>query len=444
MKPHKKKILIADSDSHFLHLCKRARQSHPYQLFTAKDGGECLNKLSEHEPDLVIVDLMLPLIHGIEILKKIKTDPRTRHVGVIILSGYAMIQNYHVALRDGANYFLEKPFEINHLFELIKLFFLEELKPAPFVGIASSVIKKKDLYLPQINTSAPHIKFWGTRGSNPVSGPEYVRYGGNTPCLEVRSGQHLVIIDAGTGIRPLGNHLYGDGPQEIHLIFSHTHLDHINGFPFFSPIYQPETKLHIYAPIGYEKTTREIFTEMLAYSYFPVRLDDIQAKISFKDLQEGLPFQIGDIEINTHYAFHPGATLCFKIQCGKKLFGYATDNEFLMGYHGPPKAIGKTHPLLDPYHAQIQFFKGCDFLIHEAQYTPLEYQDKVGWGHSSLANAAVLIKHCDVAEWVITHHDPKHSDQDLLKKVQMQHDVLNAAKIECRVRMAFDGCTIPL
>ncbi len=287
-----------------------------------------------------------------------------------------------------------------------------------------------------------YLKFWGTRGSNPVSGPDYVRFGGNTSCLEIRHRDDLVIIDAGTGIRPLG--LQEKMPKQLHLILSHTHWDHLAGFPFFAPLYDKECQITIWAPISFEKPIEALFTEMLAYSYFPVRLDDIQARLVFKEMQEGVPFQIGDIKIETHYAYHPGATLCFKFTVGKTKFGYVTDNEFLMNCHEAPSRITKSHPLLKPYHSQIQFFKSCDFLIHEAQYTPEEYQTKVGWGHSSVANAAILMRQAKIAQWVLTHHDPKHTDMELLKKIHLQHDIFDELNYACHTRMAYDGMTLPL
>jgi ribonuclease BN (tRNA processing enzyme) len=116
----------------------------------------------------------------------------------------------------------------------------------------------------------------------------------------------------------------------------------------------------------------------------------------------------------------------------------------LMGYHGSPGEISKNHPLLLPQISLVQFFKDCDFLIHEAQYFPLEYQEKVGWGHSSISNAAVLIKHAGVKEWIVTHHDPEHTDDDLHRKMQWHHDIMDDNKIQARVRFAFDGLTLPL
>ena len=315
---------------------------------------------------------------GSRFCAKLKSDPRTKHIGVILTTSHAVIQNYQAAVKLGCAYFLEKPIDPARVFSLFKHFFAGSLHPDPFSGKVSWS-EGKHCYVPKMHAPNSYIKFWGTRGSNPVSGPNYIRFGGNTSCLEIRHGHDLIIVDAGTGIRPLGSLVHQSKAKNIHLLISHTHWDHVAGLPFFAPIYDPECTITIWTPIGFEKTTKELFTEMLAYAYFPVRLDDIQATLIFKDIHEGIPFQIGSIEINTHYAYHPGATVCFKFGINKTTFGYATDNEFLMGHHGNPSLVKKTHPLLAPYRSMIKFFSECDFLIHEAQYTPIEYQKKVGW-----------------------------------------------------------------
>lgn len=444
MRQQKKKILIADADLSTIKLIRKYPQASLYQWEIVKDGFECLAKIETFQPDLILAELMLPKVHGIEILRKVKTDPRSKHIGVILMTAHIMIQNYKAATKQRCDFFLEKPFEPSRLYSLLKQFFSHTLHPTPFTGIESTIQDGKHCYVPKIHSSNTFIKFWGTRGSNPVSGSEYVRFGGNTCCLEIRYGKDLIIVDAGTGIRPLGSALSDAKTKQIHLLISHTHWDHLAGFPFFAPIYDPECHITIWTPIGFEKSTQELFTEMLAYAYFPVRLDDIQARLTFKEIFEGEPFQIGQIEIDTHYAKHPGATVCFKFQLGNLSFGYVTDNEFLMGFHGHPNTVTKTHPELQAYRSMVQFFKRCDLLVHEAQYTPAEYQAKVGWGHSSVANAAVLMKHAEIHDWIITHHDPKHTDIDLLAKTQLQLDILDDCKLAIHPRMAFDQLTLPL
>ncbi len=433
------KILLADSDKALIEKIRKAPGNEHYIYEEAANGEEVLKKIAEFEPNLVYIDLLLPEMHGIELLKKIRSNPKSEGIGVILSSTNSMIQNFHAAVKEGVDYFLAKPFEIPYLYILFDRFFEGTLMPETFGPDEPPPTPAIDTYHPHQHDPHSYLKFWGTRGSNAVSGPEYTRFGGNTACLEVRNGEDMIIIDAGTGIRPLGNTINTNKVKTIHIFLSHTHWDHITGFPFFDPVFNPDIQVVIWSPVGFEKSTKELFTEMLAYAYFPVRLEDIRAKISFNDLRDGHPVSIGDITIDSHYAFHPGATLCFKIHVKGKSFGYATDNELFLGYQGNPNTIGKDHPLIRSHESIIEFFKHCDYLIHEAQYTPLEYQRRVGWGHSSISNAVILCKYAEVKEWIITHHDPKHTDEDLLDKLQLHKDILAECNLHCHVQMAFDG-----
>jgi len=436
------KILLADADKELLEKIQKSPGNEHYIFEVASCGEEVMEKLEAFEPNLVYIDLLLPEMHGIELLKKIRHSPKSEGLGVILTSNNSMIQNVHAAIKEGVDYFLTKPFELPFLYILFDRFFEGTLMPEASPPQQPVSPEEHPAYQPKQHDHNSYIKFWGTRGSNAVSGHDYIRFGGNTVCLEVRHGEDLIIIDSGSGIRPLGEILKDGKYKTIHIFLSHTHWDHVTGFPFFDPIYDPEVQVVIWSPVGYEKTTRELFTEMLAYSYFPVRLEDIRAKISFNDLRDGHPVSIGDITIDSHYAFHPGPTLCFKIHIANKTYGYVTDNEMFLGYHGNPNAIGKDHPLIESHASIIDFFKGCDTLIHEAQYTPLEYQRRVGWGHSSIPNATLLCKYAEIKDWIVTHHDPKHSDSDLLEKLQLHKDILQECNLDCQVQMAFDGMKI--
>lgn len=438
-----RRILIADPSQEFIDKILNAPESSLYTFETAKRGEEAFAKLENFEPDLILIDLLLPEMHGIEILRLVRENPRWKKVGVILASNSLMIQNFHAAVKEGVDYFLSKPIDLGLLYTLFARFFDGTLNPEPF-SVETHKAPEIHPYKPRQHDAKSYIKFWGTRGSNPVSGPEYLRFGGNTVCLEIRHGQDLIIIDSGTGIRPLGQVLEQEKPKTIHLFLSHTHWDHVTGFPFFAPIYHSDVELIIWSPVGFEKTTKELFTEMLAYSYFPVRLEDIKAKLTFNDLREGHPVTIGDVTIDSHYAYHPGATLCFKIHLGDKIIGYATDNELFLGYHGSPNAIGPDHPLIKSNQSLIEFFKHCTLLIHEAQYTPAEYQKRVGWGHSSVSNAVLLCKYSSIKEWIVTHHDPSHTDEALLAQWQLHRDILEDCHLSTQVHFAFDGMTLPL
>jgi phosphoribosyl 1,2-cyclic phosphodiesterase len=408
------------------------------------NGPDCIEKLESFKPHLLFVELLLPKMHGIEVLKILKTDPHYASIGVIITSSLRMIQNYNAAIELGALYFLNKPFSNEEFFTLVRRFFEGNLTPSPF-NHEMPHFEWGNCFSPIVSTSNSYIKFWGTRGSSPVSGRQFTRYGGNTACLEVRHNDTLVIIDAGSGIRELGDTLPTQEKKSIPILLSHTHWDHIIGFPFFAPAYQENYSLNILSPIGYQKEAEVLFSDMLAFGYFPVRLDEMKAKLSFNELRDGSTLTFGDIKICCHYANHPGPTLCFKIISPKKTIGYVTDNEILLGFHGPPGNIGKDHYLLEPHLNLVHFLSDCHVLIHEAQYFPQEYYTKVGWGHSSISNVVALIRHLKKCqEWIVTHHDPKHTDADLMTKAQMHQDLISECNLNIHFKLAYDGMVYPL
>lgn len=440
-----RRILIADSSRVVIDTIKNALGRSPsYEIHTASNGKECLEIIASFAPHLIIVDLTLPLIHGIELLKRLKIHSHTATIGVIISTWKALIQDYQAAIENGADYYLIKPFSQATIAKLVNNFFEGNLTPAAFPLLNIFNDNEKDYYIPPLQESHRYIKFWGTRGSIPVAGPDYIVYGGNTPCLEIDDGDEMIIIDAGTGIRPLGQEVLKSHRKVFHLIIGHTHWDHIIGFPFFNPVYSKKYEIHIYAAKGFGKNVEDLFKGMLDHDYFPVKLEEMQARFIFHDLADGKPLLIGNTKIYYTYASHPGATLCFKIESQNKVVGYASDNEVLVGYHGHPRNIDYSHPLLFPYRDLIEFFCGCDTIIHEAQYTPFEYRYKVGWGHSSISNAAIFIKHCGIRDWIVTHHDPEHTDEFLRKKLEMHQVILADCNHSCFVDIAYDGMMIPL
>lgn len=260
------------------------------------------------------------------------------------------------------------------------------------------------------------LKFWGTRGSCSVSGPEYAKFGGNSCTLEIAYDDAYVIIDAGTGIRALGNLLMQKKHRKIDIILTHTHWDHIIGFPFFEPIYETGTHLTIWSPSLSGRTCKQLFSDLLAIEFFPVRLEEVKSTLEFKTIQQKTPISFGPITLDFHMTNHPGLAYAVKIKTPQQTIGYITDNELLQGYHGEPNEVPAE--LLEPHQGLIDFFKGCDLLIHEAQYLPEEYLDKVGWGHSSVLNAIAFINQTKPKHWGVVHHDPKHTDKDLEHLIQ--------------------------
>lgn len=282
------------------------------------------------------------------------------------------------------------------------------------------------------------LKFWGTRGSCPVSGMQYKRFGGNTCCLEVCYRDTHLIIDAGTGIRPLGESL---SRKKIDLFFGHMHWDHIIGLPFFDPLYQAGVEIVIWSPEN-ERNCKEVFRSIFSSEFFPVSFDEICAQIDFRTTHPKTPVSIGELSIDFHASHHPGSAFCFKIQTPKQTIGYVTDNEIFRGFHGDPKDVPEE--IIEPSLSLIDFLSECDLLIHEAQYSEEEYLEKVGWGHSSVNNVVALMGKAEISQWFVTHHDPKHGDRELKLSERRARKILKQQHLRCRVKWLEDGAEVGL
>ena len=251
------------------------------------------------------------------------------------------------------------------------------------------------------------VQFWGTRGSIAKPGPSTARYGGNTSCIEVRSARGtLVVIDCGTGGHSLAQKLITDDAKPLrgNILISHTHWDHIQGIPFFYPLFVCGNEWDIYGPKGVRESLREVLAGQMQYNYFPVTLDQCGAKIRFHDLVEGA-FAIDDIKLSTRYLNHPALTLGYRLQVDGATVVYACDHE----PHARMLALGDaTVAGQDLRHAE--FIEGADLLIHDAQYTAEEYPEKVGWGHSPAEYVVKLAQYARVKRVALTHHDPLRDD----------------------------------
>ncbi|MCC6196862.1 MAG: GAF domain-containing protein [Burkholderiales bacterium] len=254
------------------------------------------------------------------------------------------------------------------------------------------------------------VRFWGTRGSIAVPGPATVRYGGNTSCVELRSASGtLVVIDCGTGARALAQALMKEAtpPATGHVLISHTHWDHIQGLPFFQPLFVPGNEWHIYAPHGFEKSLKETLAGQMQYAYFPVALRDLGANIHYHEMIEGT-FSIGDIRVATQFLNHPALTLGFRFESGGVCVVYCCDHEPHSHEHADDRRALEG---ADRDHAD--FAREADLLIHDAQYVADEYADKRGWGHSTAEYAVQVAREARVRRLALTHHDPSRTDDEI-------------------------------
>lgn len=293
------------------------------------------------------------------------------------------------------------------------------------------------------------VRFWGVRGSIPTPGPDTVRYGGDTTCIEIRAGEELVIIDAGSGIRRLGLHLLKEGkdnPINAHLLITHTHWDHIQGFPFFVPVFIPNNSFHVYGCGHANKKLEEILSGQMEYEYFPVALTDMGASMEYIGISEQR-FEIGEVTIQAMFMNHPGMALGYRVEHNGDAFVFTGDHEPYQhllsaaeeAYQVDGEKISVAELEMDEFIARldnklVKFVDGADLLVFDTAYTYELYKaQKQGWGHSYPEYAVDIAVKAGVKRLALTHHDPLENDEDVDAKVKHTCQLIQdmGVKLEC-------------
>jgi len=242
------------------------------------------------------------------------------------------------------------------------------------------------------------LHFWGVRGSTPTPGPEYLKYGGNTPCVEVRAGDQILLLDCGSGLRELGKALvkeFAGEPMEAYIFLSHYHWDHIQGIPFFEPFYDRRNRFHFHCFSSSGALVEETLQGQMTHPYFPVDMSQMKARRTFRGLAEEA-VDLGGVRVTSRWLFHPQGCYGYRVETASAAIVYATDNEA-----GDPAGDRNIRELAE----------GADLLIYDAQYTPQEYEaNRRNWGHSTWRHGAQIARDCGVRQLVLFHHDPDHND----------------------------------
>ena len=266
------------------------------------------------------------------------------------------------------------------------------------------------------------IRCWGSRGSIPVSGPEYLKYGGDTTCLEVRtSDDAIIIVDAGSGIRRLGNRLLAEERFEYSMIFTHSHWDHILGFPFFKPLYHEKTSLHLYGCPFNRESVKEMVAKVMTSPNFPMDLNNVQARISYQEsCQDSLRIQ--SMTVTPIKTSHPNSGIGYKFSEDGKTFVFLTDNE-----------LKHKHPGGLDYGDYVRFAAGADLLLHDSEFTEEEYRIKKTWGHSTYRDALQLALEARVKKFGLFHHNQERTDAAIDEIVGKCQQIIAAQKssLEC-------------
>jgi phosphoribosyl 1,2-cyclic phosphodiesterase len=296
------------------------------------------------------------------------------------------------------------------------------------------------------------LTFWGTRGSIATPGKHTVRYGGNTPCLELRlQNEELLIFDAGTGIRNLGEKLMESGESiKAYLFVSHPHWDHIQGFPFFKPAFISGNEFTIVGGETEKVTLPKMIADQMNKVYFPIQLSELNATLRFRKIQEE-EFEVFDAKVSTLYVNHPSFSFGYRITQNGKSLVYISDNEpfdrhVAFSLRNVDKKIVDKYAASDgdPNQRLFDFVRDADVLIHDATYTPEEYINRVGWGHSHYLFTLKTAAEGNVKKLVLFHHDPSHSDDQVDEIVKICRREIQTRRYQFECIAAAEGMELEL
>lgn len=277
------------------------------------------------------------------------------------------------------------------------------------------------------------ITIWGTRGSIATPGPQTARYGGNTACVSVEGENGtVVVLDAGTGVRMAGAAIPRSA-KRVDVLLTHLHMDHIIGLGFFPPLQRPGLEVHIWGPKMAGGDLRTRLTRYLSPPLFPVRLRDLPANVTLHEIASA-DLTIGELRVTSGYVTHPDPALGFRVGAKGRAVAYLPDHE-------PALGVGDVFPIGPAWTSGHRIAAGADLLIHDSQYTGLEYDERVGWGHSSIDQSIAFGKQAQVGELLLFHHDPSHDDATM---ATLAAEAKESAGTSLAVEAAVEGAVIEL
>jgi len=392
-------VHIVDDDPDVLIVVEALLQDFKANVKTSTSSKTALGEIIEEKPDLVILDLMMPEMDGLDMCRLLRKEADLAKMKIVIFSGKSYEQDKQRALSMGADGYITKP-----------------LVTDEFIQTIQDIIEEK-----------VEVTYWGVRGTLPVPGEKSLRYGGNTMCTSVQFPKdNLFIFDAGSGIKQLSDHFMSKQGSSVQakIFISHPHWDHINALPFFVPLYIPGNEFEIFGASHGNVTMRELISAQMDGVYFPIRIKEFAARTYFRDLREE-EFRINEILVKTMLLSHPGTCLGYRLEYKNKSICYITDNELF------PE--GSRDYNANYWGKLTSFVQDTDILITDATYTDEEYIKKSKWGHSSVSQVTKLAHDAEVKELHLIHHDPDQGDDEIDAKLKTAQNLLSEWKSTTKV-----------
>jgi len=399
---------IVDDDKDIIALLSAVLKKAGHTVASCTDSTKALEEIPKKKPDFVTIDMMMPGMDGLELLKELRAIKSLADTRMVIISGKAYEFDRKRAMEFGADGFITKP-----------------LNPETLPDRLDRICEDK-----------MDVTFFGVRGTLPVPGEGSLKYGGNTSCVSIEfpKGQHF-IFDAGSGIKALADKLLSQKRKRMqaHIFISHPHWDHINALPFFAPLYMQGNTFNFYGSSHGNLSTQQLISAQMDGVYFPITIHEFAAHVDFNDIKEEA-LEIDEIPIETMLLSHPGYCLGYKVSYNGRSVCYVTDNEL----------FPKDNDNYEPGYIKklIKFVEGTDMLITDCTYTDDEYLSKIGWGHSPISAVVELAHQAKVQNLYLFHHDPDQDDKAIDAKLKTAKALLKKLKSKTIVIAPAEGTRV--
>jgi phosphoribosyl 1,2-cyclic phosphodiesterase/CheY-like chemotaxis protein len=404
-----KTLVLIDNDVDSRALFCECLAGQDWRVLTADDGEAGLELVEEHQPAAVICDLRTPRRNGLRVCQHIREQAQLSDTRVVLTGVSRFASDRNLARSAGASCYLTKPILPAEL-----LAALEDLDGQSAIETAPR---------PML-TGQTRVRFWGVRGSIPTPGLQTAKFGGNTSCVEVRVGELIIVLDAGSGIRRLGQSLmqeFREKKLRVTMLITHTHWDHIQGFPFFIPAYNAKANVRILGS-GAVHSLRNLLGEQMQDAFFPVRLNELASHVLWDEIA-GDEVEVEGLKVLSIHANHPAMCRGYRICTPQGDVVYMPDHEAYERHEREQQRVSGTSSqrLIDYARGEdekvVRFLRDADIAMIDTQYDNIEYPSRLGWGHTCVDDAVDIAARANVRHLFLFHHDPDHDDEKMAKMV---------------------------